>query len=159
LVFTQFAELGTLLQRHLQQTFYDDVLYLHGGTPAKERDALVRRFQARGGPRVFILSLKAGGTGLNLTAANHVFHFDRWWNPAVENQATDRAFRIGQTRNVQVHKFICGGTLEEHIDELIERKRALAESVLGADESWLTELSTAQLRDLVALRRADVAED
>ena len=120
---------------------------------------MVRRFQARGGPRVFILSLKAGGTGLNLTAANHVFHFDRWWNPAVENQATDRAFRIGQTRNVQVHKFICGGTLEEHIDELIESKRALAESVLGADESWLTELSTAQLRDLVALRRAEVAEE
>ena len=107
----------------------------------------------RSGPRVFILSLKAGGTGLNLTAANHVFHFDRWWNPAVENQATDRAFRIGQTRNVQVHKFICGGTLEERIDEMIESKRALAESVLGAGESWLTELSTDQLRDLVALRR------
>jgi SNF2 family DNA or RNA helicase len=139
--------------------FYDDILFLHGGTPAKERDSMVRRFQARGGPRVFILSLKAGGTGLNLTAANHVFHFDRWWNPAVENQATDRAFRIGQTRNVQVHKFVCGGTLEEHIDELIESKRALAESVLGADESWLTELSTSQLRDLVALRQADVVEE
>ena len=159
LLFTQFSEMGTMLQRHLQQTFYDDVLFLHGGTPSKERDAMVRRFQARGGPRVFILSLKAGGTGLNLTAANHVFHFDRWWNPAVENQATDRAFRIGQKRNVQVHKFICGGTLEEHIDELIESKRALAESVLGADEGWLTELSTAQLRDLVALRQADVAEE
>jgi len=159
LIFTQFAELGTMLQRHLQQTFYDDVLFLHGGTPARERDSMVRRFQASGGPRVFILSLKAGGTGLNLTAANHVFHFDRWWNPAVENQATDRAFRIGQTRNVQVHKFICGGTLEEHIDEMIESKRALAESVLGADESWLTELNTAQLRDLVALRQADVVEE
>lgn len=157
LIFTQFAELGTLLQRHLQQLF-GEVLFLHGGTPAKERDAMVRRFEAPGGPRVFLLSLKAGGTGLNLVAANHVFHYDRWWNPAVENQATDRAFRIGQTRNVQVHKFICGGTLEEHIDELIESKRALAESVLGADESWLTELSTAQLRDLVALRRDDVAE-
>jgi SNF2 family DNA or RNA helicase len=107
---------------------------------------------------VFILSLKAGGTGLNLTAANHVFHFDRWWNPAVENQATDRAFRIGQTRNVQVHKFICGGTLEERIDEMIESKRALAESVLGAGESWLTELSTAQIRDLVQLRREDAVE-
>ncbi|HZG69701.1 MAG TPA: DEAD/DEAH box helicase, partial [Herpetosiphonaceae bacterium] len=159
LIFTQFAELGTMLQRHLQQMFYDDILFLHGGTPAKERDSMVRRFQARGGPRVFILSLKAGGTGLNLTAANHVFHFDRWWNPAVENQATDRAFRIGQTRNVQVHKFVCGGTLEEHIDELIESKRALAESVLGADESWLTELSTSQLRDLVALRQADMVEE
>jgi SNF2 family DNA or RNA helicase len=158
LIFTQFAEMGTILQRHLQHTFYDDVLFLHGGTPAKERDALIRRFQARGGPRVFILSLKAGGTGLNLTAANHVFHFDRWWNPAVENQATDRAFRIGQTRNVQVHKYICSGTLEEHIDEMIEHKRALAESVLGADESWLTELSTTQLRELVTLRPGEWEE-
>jgi SNF2 family DNA or RNA helicase len=148
-----------MLQHHLRQVFYDDILFLHGGTPARERDSMVRRFQARGGPRVFILSLKAGGTGLNLTAANHVFHFDRWWNPAVENQATDRAFRIGQTRNVQVHKLICGGTLEDHIDELIESKRALAESVLGTDESWLTELSVAQLRDLVALWREDVAEE
>ncbi len=119
---------------------------------------MVRRFQAPNGPRVFILSLKAGGTGLNLTAANHVFHVDRWWNPAVENQATDRAFRIGQTRNVQVHTFICGGTLEEHIDDLIESKRALAESILGTDESWLTELSSAQLWELVALRQADVVE-
>ncbi|MBA3946942.1 MAG: DEAD/DEAH box helicase [Herpetosiphonaceae bacterium] len=159
LIFTQFAELGTMLQQQLRQQLYDDVLFLHGGTPAKERDAMVRCFQATGGPRVFILSLKAGGTGLNLTAANHVFHFDRWWNPAVENQATDRAFRIGQKRNVQVHKFICGGTLEDHIDELIESKRALAESVLGKDEGWLTELSTAQLRDLVALRQADVGEE
>ena len=155
LIFTQFAQMGGLLQKHLRETFYDEVLFLHGGTPAKERDPMVRRFQAPNGPRVFILSLKAGGTGLNLTAANHVFHFDRWWNPAVENQATDRAFRIGQIRNVQVHKFICGGTLEERIDEMIENKRALAESVLGAGESWLTELSTDQIRDLVLLRRED----
>ena len=159
LIFTQFAEMGDAARSASPGDFYDEVLFLHGGTPAKERDPMVRRFQAPGGPRVFILSLKAGGTGLNLTAANHVFHFDRWWNPAVENQATDRAFRIGQTRNVQVHKFICGGTLEEHIDELIESKRALAESVLGADESWLTELNTAQLRDLVALRQVDVVEE
>ncbi|HEX6292220.1 MAG TPA: DEAD/DEAH box helicase [Herpetosiphonaceae bacterium] len=158
LIFTQFAEMGAMLQSHLSAAFFDDVLFLHGGTHIKERDGMVRRFQAPKGPRVFILSLKAGGTGLNLTAANHVFHFDRWWNPAVENQATDRAFRIGQRRNVQVHKFICGGTLEEHIDELIESKRALAESVLGGGESWLTELNTDQLRDLVALRRADVVE-
>ena len=109
--------------------------------------------QERGGPPIFILSLKAGGTGLNLTAANHVFHFDRWWNPAVENQATDRAFRIGQTRDVQVHKFLCAGTLEERIDELIESKKALAESVVGAGEGWLTELSTDELRDMMALRR------
>ncbi len=155
LVFTQFAQMGEMLRKHLRETFYDEVLFLHGGTPAKERDPMVRRFQAPNGPRVFILSLKAGGTGLNLTAANHVFHFDRWWNPAVENQATDRAFRIGQTRNVQVHKFICGGTLEERIDEMIESKRALAESVLGAGEGWLTELNTDQIRDLVQLRRED----
>jgi len=155
LIFTQFAQMGEMLRVYLRETFYDQVLFLHGGTPAKERDPLVRRFQAPNGPRVFILSLKAGGTGLNLTAANHVFHFDRWWNPAVENQATDRAFRIGQTRNVQVHTFICGGTLEERIDEMIESKRALAESVLGAGDSWLTELSTAQIRDLVQLRRED----
>ncbi len=158
LIFTQFAEMGAMLQKHLRETFYDEVLFLHGGTPARERDPMVRRFQAPHGPKVFILSLKAGGTGLNLTAASHVFHFDRWWNPAVENQATDRAFRIGQTRNVQVHKFICGGTLEDRIDEMIESKRALAESVLGAGEGWLTELDTAQLRDLVMLRREEAVE-
>jgi len=111
------------------------------------------RSSADGQPPILILSLRAGGTGLNLTAANHVFHFDRWWNPAVENQATDRAFRIGQTRDVLVHKFICLGTLEERIDELIESKKALAESVVGAGEGWLTELSTAELRDLMALRK------
>ncbi len=158
LIFTQFASFGAQLQTYLGTIFYDDVLFLHGGTPAKERDPMVRRFQAPDGPRIFILSLKAGGTGLNLTSANHVFHYDRWWNPAVENQATDRAFRIGQTRNVQVHKFICGGTLEDHIDEMIESKRELAESVIGEGESWLTELSTDQLRDLVMLRQADVEE-
>ena len=103
------------------------MLFLHGGTPAKARDQMVRRFQEdANGPPVFILSLKAGGTGLNLTRANHVFHFDRWWNPAVENQATDRAFRIGQKRNVQVHKFVTAGTLEEMIDEMIESKKGLA---------------------------------
>ncbi|MFN8482314.1 MAG: DEAD/DEAH box helicase [Anaerolineae bacterium] len=158
LVFTQFAEMGQLLQDYLRDSFGDEVLFLHGGTRAKERDEMVRRFQAPQGPRLFILSLKAGGTGLNLTRANHVFHYDRWWNPAVENQATDRAFRIGQTRNVQVHKFICGGTLEDHIDQLIESKRALAESVLGAGEGWLTELSAEQLRDVVTLRNADIGE-
>jgi SNF2 family DNA or RNA helicase len=102
------------------------------------------------------LSLKAGGTGLNLTRGNHVFHFDRWWNPAVEDQATDRAFRIGQTRNVQVHKFICAGTMEEMIDEMIESKKALAQSIVGSGENWLTELSTNDLRDLVTLRRSKI---
>lgn len=99
-----------------------------------------------------MLSLKAGGVGLNLTAANHVFHFDRWWNPAVEDQATDRAFRIGQTRDVQVHKLICAGTLEEHIDALIESKKALAQSVIGAGEDWLADLSTEELREIIVLR-------
>jgi SNF2 family DNA or RNA helicase len=153
LVFTQFAEMGHMLQDHLRSLFGAEVLYLHGGTAQRQRDRMVDRFQAKRGPPVFILSLRAGGTGLNLTAANHVFHYDRWWNPAVENQATDRAFRIGQTRDVQVHKFICAGTLEERIDELIESKRALAESIVGAGEGWLTELSTEELRDIMALRR------
>ena len=154
LVFTQFAEMGYALQSYLHSRFDVEVLFLHGGTPQKQRDRMVARFQERapGSPPVFILSLKAGGTGLNLTAANHVFHFDRWWNPAVENQATDRAFRIGQTRDVQVHKLICAGTLEERIDELIESKRALADSVIGSGEGWLTELSTDELHDLMALR-------
>ncbi len=152
LVFTQFAEMGELLRDHLRMMFYDEPLWLHGGTKVKEREDMIRRFQSERGPKVFILSLKAGGVGLNLTRANHVFHFDRWWNPAVENQATDRAFRIGQTRNVQVHKLVCVGTLEENIDEMIESKKALAERIVGADESWLTELDTASLRDMVQLR-------
>ena len=158
LIFTQYAEMGDLLQHYLKQHLMDHVLYLHGGTPAQERDEMVRHFQSERGASVFILSLKAGGTGLTLTAANHVFHFDRWYNPAVENQATDRAFRIGQTKNVQVHKFICLGTLEERIDEMIEHKQALAESVVGAGESWISELSDTELRDLVALRAMEVYE-
>ncbi|HET89989.1 MAG TPA: hypothetical protein ENN99_04500, partial [Chloroflexi bacterium] len=133
LVFTQFAEMGALLQTYLQELFGGEVLFLYGGTPANQRDRMITRFQEeQHGPAIFVLSLKAGGLGLNLTRANHVFHFDRWWNPAVENQATDRAFRIGQTKDVWVHKFVCAGTLEERIDELIESKKALAESVIGA---------------------------
>ncbi|MFN2286126.1 MAG: DEAD/DEAH box helicase [Anaerolineae bacterium] len=153
LIFTQFAEMGKLLQGYLQTLFGMEVLYLHGATPAAHRDRMVARFQNQAGPPLFILSLKAGGTGLNLTAANHVFHFDRWWNPAVEDQATDRAFRIGQTRDVQVHKFVCAGTLEERIDELIEAKKVLAQSVIGAGENWLTELNTDELRDIMMLRQ------
>ncbi|HSB72286.1 MAG TPA: SNF2-related protein [Candidatus Methylomirabilis sp.] len=159
LVFSQFAEMGTILQRHLQETFGREVLFLHGGVPKRQRDQMVERFQAEDGRApIFLLSLKAGGTGLNLTRANHVFHFDRWWNPAVENQATDRAFRIGQTRNVQVHKFVCAGTLEEQIDEMIERKQAVAEQVVGAGEGWLTELSNQELKRLFTLRREAVEE-
>jgi len=159
LIFTQFTKMGEILVRHLQESFGQEVLFLHGGVPKKRRDHMVERFQAGdGAPSLFVLSLKAGGTGLNLTRANHVFHFDRWWNPAVENQATDRAFRIGQTRDVQAHKFLCGGTLEEKIDEMIERKQEVAEQVVGTGEAWLTELSTAELKDLFALSEGAVAE-
>jgi SNF2 family DNA or RNA helicase len=159
LIFSQFAEMGKILKRHLQETFGREVLFLHGGVPRKKREVMIERFQSKDdGTHIFILSLKAGGTGLNLTRANHVFHFDRWWNPAVENQATDRAFRIGQTRNVQVHKFLCVGTLEEKIDEMIERKKEIAASVVGTGEKWLTELSNNQLKELFALRKEAVAE-
>ena len=154
LVFSQFAEMGGLLQRHVQETFGLEALFLHGRVPKRRRDRMVDRFQDKNaGPPVFILSLKAGGTGLNLTSANHVFHFDRWWNPAVEDQATDRVFRIGQAQNVQVHKFICAGTLEEKIDEMIERKKEVAEKVVGAGEGWLTELSNDDLKDVLALSK------
>ena len=119
---------------------------------------MVDRFQEADEPMLFLLSLKAGGTGLNLTAANHVVHFDRWWNPAVEDQATDRAFRIGQHRNVQVRKFVCAGTLEERIDAMIEEKNALAEQIVGTGENWLAGLSTAQLREVVALSADAVPE-
>ncbi|MNT35487.1 hypothetical protein D3C72_1715170 [compost metagenome] len=119
---------------------------------------MVREFQeAEDAAPVLVLSLKAGGVGLNLTRANHVFHFDRWWNPAVEAQATDRAFRIGQRRNVMVHKFICLGTLEEKIDQMLEDKKALSSLVVGEGEGWLTELSTDQLRDIFALRDEAIA--
>ena len=160
LVFSQFAEMGGMLKKHLQETFGREVLFLHGGTTKRQRDAMVERFQAAGesAPPIFILSLKAGGTGLNLTAASHVFHFDRWWNPAVENQATDRAFRIGQTRRVQVHKFVCAGTLEEKIDAMIEAKQELVGSVIGSGEAWITKLSNAELRELFALRADAFAE-
>ncbi len=151
LCFTQFAEFGRLLRAHLQERIGREVLFLHGGTPRSARDEMVARFQSEQGPPVFVLSLKAGGTGLNLTAANHVIHYDRWWNPAVEDQATDRAFRIGQHKNVQVRKLTCVGTLEERIDQLIAEKKDLAEQIVGSGEAWLTELDTAQLRELVAL--------
>ena len=158
LIFTQFAEMGAILKRHLEDTFGRETLFLHGAVPKAQRDRMVERFQSDAGPPLFILSLKAGGTGLNLTRASHVFHFDRWWNPAVENQATDRAFRIGQTRNVQVHKFLCAGTLEERIDEMIERKKEVAAEVVGTGEAWLTELSNQQLKELFALRAEAIGE-
>ncbi|MEB3294477.1 MAG: DEAD/DEAH box helicase [Synechococcales bacterium] len=160
LIFTQFAEWGKLLQAYLQQSLGRETLFLYGSTPKKQREAMIDRFQNDPqGPRLFILSLKAGGVGLNLTRANHVFHFDRWWNPAVENQATDRVFRIGQTRNVQVHKFVCSGTLEERIHDMIESKKALAEQVVGTGENWLTDLDTDQLRNLLVLDRQAIINE
>ncbi|WP_411267293.1 DEAD/DEAH box helicase [Actinoplanes sp. KI2] len=151
LVFTQYSEWGSLLQPYLTALLDRPVLWLHGGLPKARRDEMVERFQTDDEPMLFLLSLKAAGTGLNLTAANHVVHFDRWWNPAVEDQATDRAFRIGQSRDVQVRKFICTGTLEEKIDAMIERKKALASSVVGTGEDWITDLNTDQLRELFSL--------
>ena len=153
LVFSQFAEMGAIIQQHVQETHGIETPMLHGGVSRKNRDQMVERFQNDPhGPQVFILSLKAGGSGLNLPRANHVIHYDRWWNPAVENQATDRAFRIGQTRDVHVHKMICAGTLEDRIDLMIEAKQQTAEQVVGAtSERWLTELSNTELREVLAL--------
>ena len=154
LIFTQFSEWGKILKSYLEQKFKDEVLFLYGSTRREARQEMVDRFQNEpNGPKIFILSLKAGGTGLNLTRANHVFHVDRWWNPAVENQATDRAFRIGQKRNVQVHKFVCTGTLEERISDIIESKKELAEQTVNSGEKWLTDLDTGSLRNLLLLDR------
>ena len=159
LCFTQFRQWGDALRPYLEERFGVEVLWLHGGVPRSKREAMVERFGETSGPLVFLISLKAGGTGLNLTAASHVIHLDRWWNPAVEDQATDRAYRIGQQRNVFVHKLVSAGTVEERIDELIASKRDLAERVLGSGEEWMTELSTDELRDLVALRSTDLDID
>jgi non-specific serine/threonine protein kinase len=160
LVFTQYAEFGGMLRGHLSARLGREVAYLHGGLDKPARDALVARFQAAtpSSPPVFVLSLKAGGTGLTLTAANHVVHVDRWWNPAVEDQATDRAFRIGQRRAVQVRKFVTAGTVEEKIAAMINEKRGLAAKIVGTGEQWLTELSTTQLRSLLALEAGAVVE-
>ena len=157
LIFTQFTEMGNMIQQYLQETFGREVLFLHGGVPKEERDRMVERFQVEeNGPLFFLLSLKAAGTGLNLTRANHVFHYDRWWNPSVENQATDRAFRIGQTKHVQVYKFVCTGTIEEHINEMIETKKEIAESVVTTGEEWITEMSTRDLKKILQLQEGAV---
>ena len=158
LVFTQYVAMARLIEEHLSSAGVPHQ-FLHGGTPVREREAMVARFQAGDGPPVFLLSLKAGGTGLNLTRADHVVHVDRWWNPAVEEQATDRAYRIGQTKPVQVHRMVTRGTIEERIAELLDRKRALADAVLARGEAALTELSNDELRDLVTLRREPGAPD
>lgn len=155
LIFTQYVAMGELLVSRLARRYGTEPLFLHGGISKRERDDMVHAFQNSEKPAVFVLSLKAGGVGLNLTRANHVLHYDRWWNPAVENQATDRAFRIGQSKNVQVHKLICQGTLEERIDELIERKKSLSEQVVGSGETWLTEMSNHELKELIELQGQD----
>lgn len=162
LIFTQFREIIDPLHAFLTAIFRRPGLMLHGGTAVKQRQKLVEQFQAPGGPPFFLLSVKAGGTGLTLTAASHVIHFDRWWNPAVENQATDRAYRIGQKRNVLVHKFVTLGTLEQRIDQMIEEKRAAARQLLGDEggaERLLTEMSNEDLLALVALDAASALGD
>ncbi|NJN37552.1 MAG: DEAD/DEAH box helicase [Acaryochloridaceae cyanobacterium CSU_3_4] len=159
LVFTQFTELGDALEKYLRQTHHYNTYYVHGGTNRNKRERMITEFQdPETEPSVFILSLKAGGVGITLTKANHVFHFDRWWNPAVEDQATDRAFRIGQEKNVFVHKFVAIGTLEERIDEMIEDKKKLAGAIVGADESWLTELDNESFKKLITLNKNAILE-
>jgi non-specific serine/threonine protein kinase len=152
LVFTQFREMAGPLSVFLADVFGREGFLLHGGTPVAKRQELVRAFQDEDGPPFLVLSLKAGGTGLNLTAASHVIHFDRWWNPAVENQATDRVYRIGQKRNVLVHKFVCRGTVEEKVDSMLREKTALSADLLeGGGEALLTELSDRELLETVSL--------
>ncbi|MHC5002118.1 MAG: DEAD/DEAH box helicase [Planctomycetota bacterium] len=154
LIFTQFRQMGHLLAAMIQHELDSEVQFMHGGTPPARRQQMVDRFQdPDSGSFAFVCSLKAGGVGLNLTAASHVFHYDRWWNPAVENQATDRAFRIGQTRTVHVHKFVCSGTLEERIDQMIEDKTELARNIIGSGEQWLSQMSSNQLREVLTLRQ------
>ncbi|MET9492846.1 DEAD/DEAH box helicase [Nocardia sp. NPDC006630] len=159
LLFTQFAEFGDLVSPYLSERFGTEVPFLHGGVSKQRRDAMVTGFQEdENGPPLMLLSLKAGGTGLNLTAANHVVHLDRWWNPAVENQATDRAFRIGQRRDVQVRKLVCVDTIEERVDDMLNGKRQLADLTVGAGEKWITELGDDELRELFALGAEAVGE-
>ncbi|MGW5921580.1 DEAD/DEAH box helicase [Nocardia fluminea] len=158
LLFTQFREFGDLILPYLTERFGTPIPFLHGGVAKQRRDDMVTGFQGENGPPLMLLSLKAGGTGLNLTAANHVIHLDRWWNPAVENQATDRAFRIGQQRAVQVRKLVCVDTIEERIDEMINGKKQLADLAVGAGENWITELSTDELRELFTLGAEAVGE-
>jgi SNF2 family DNA or RNA helicase len=169
LVFTQYTSMGLMLKEYIQSSMGCETFFLHGGLARKERDMMIERFQEERSSgehtspsRVFVLSIKAGGLGLNLTAANHVFHYDRWWNPAVENQATDRAYRIGQNKPVQVHKLISTGTLEEKIDGMIERKKDLSQRIIqttGKEEEWITPMSNEQLRHIFSLSRDAIVQD
>ena len=159
LIFTQFTEIGEQLVKYLNTEKHVPTHYIHGGVSRKKREQMIEDFQdPESPPSIFVLSLKAGGVGITLTRANHVFHFDRWWNPAVENQATDRAFRIGQKKNVFVHKFITLGTLEERIDQMIEDKQKMADSIVGNDESWLTKLDNQAFKALIALNKNSTLE-
>ena len=159
LIFTQFTEIGDKLVQYLSKEKHYPSHYLHGGVTRKKREQMIEDFQDPDSPpSIFVLSLKAGGVGITLTRANHVFHFDRWWNPAVENQATDRAFRIGQQKNVFVHKFVTLGTLEERIDQMIEDKQKMADSSVGNDESWLTKLDNQAFKELIALNKNSIME-
>ena len=151
LIFTQYKEIIPFLKDYLEGIFGCSGLVIHGGVPVKKRQKFVEEFNGEDYVPFMILSLKAGGTGLNLTAANHVIHFDRWWNPAVENQATDRAYRIGQNKSVIVHKFVARGTIEEKIDAMIQSKTELAENVIGGGETWITEMNDAALLNLMKL--------
>jgi SNF2 family DNA or RNA helicase len=148
LIFTQFREMGDLLERFISGRFGERPMFYHGGCNVKQREEMVQRFQNNRADKIFILSLKAAGTGLNLTAASHVIHYDLWWNPAVENQATDRAYRIGQKKNVMVHRMICKNTFEERIDEMIQNKKHLAEMTVATGESWIGKLSNKELREI-----------
>ncbi|MGB3295153.1 MAG: DEAD/DEAH box helicase [Phormidesmis sp.] len=159
LIFTQYREIGEALTQHLKHISHYNTYYIHGGTSRQKREQMIAEFQdPETEPSIFVLSLKAAGVGITLTKANHVFHFDRWWNPAVEDQATDRAFRIGQEKNVFVHKFVAIGTLEERIDKMIEDKKKLAGSIVGSDESWLTELDNESFKELISLNRSAVLD-
>lgn len=154
LIFTQYTEMGEIISRLLEERFESKVPFLHGGLSRKARDEMVNDFQNLFQSNILIVSLKAGGTGLNLTAANHVIHYDLWWNPAVEAQATDRAYRIGQERNVMVYRLLSTGTFEERIDEMIQSKKELANLTISSGESWITEFNNDQLRDLVNIKNA-----
>ena len=158
LIFSQYAQMGKLLRKHFSESFNQEVLFFHGGQSKQVRKRIIDTFQGPKGPQILILSLKAGGFGLNLTAANQVIHFDQWWNPAVEDQATDRAYRIGQKRNVQVRKFICKGTLEEKIADILKTKKDLADSIVGSPRNMITEMSMDELRDLLTLSANSLRE-
>ena len=151
LIFSQFTEIGNAMREKLQNRFGEEVLYMHGGTPKQKRDEMIARFQNPHGPPIFLLSLKAGGVGLNLTAANHVFHFDRWWNPAIEDQATDRVHRIGQTQTVYSIKLVTAGTVEERVIELQDRKRHLINAAVGGSRTMAEALTWEDVQGLLGV--------